>query len=108
MQLYENHRALITEILDFDEAHPNAMVPGNEFQQALRWTAAKKGELKTQQIAIGKAIDAMKSANLLGPAARGNFCQRIKCEKSKVRSHSRCVRKKNSGAKEISRKDFIH
>ncbi len=86
VQLYEAHGALITEILDFDEAHPNAMVPGNEFQQALRWIAAKKGELKSQQIVIGKAIDAMRSANLLGPTARETFVRELNGRKIRLDS----------------------
>ncbi len=86
VQVYEVHGTLITEILDFDDAHPNAMVPGEEFRQAMRWIAEKKGVLRTQQIEIGRAIDAMKSANLLGPSSRETFVRELNARKIRLDS----------------------
>ncbi|HEY5260413.1 MAG TPA: hypothetical protein VIJ46_07165 [Rhabdochlamydiaceae bacterium] len=84
VQLYETHGTLITEILDFDETHHTGMAPSNELQQALRWIAVKKGELKSQQIVIGKAVDAMRSANLLGPGARETFVRELNARKVRL------------------------
>ena len=44
----------------------------------------KRENLKLEQIAIGKAIDAMKSANLLGPGARETFVRELNARKVRL------------------------
>lgn len=84
VELYKAHADLITEMLDFDETHPDPIGHGQELEEALKWIRKKKSAFNEQKIEIEKVLDGMMSANLLRFAAKETFVRELGSRKTRL------------------------